>query len=48
MAKLSLLGKRKRTDGKDNLKDFFNEVIETVPANDPGTLAEKGYDSEDS
>lgn len=49
MAKLEMLGKRKRSHtGKDGLKDFFNEVIEEVPANDPGTLAEKGYDSDDS
>jgi AdoMet-dependent rRNA methyltransferase SPB1 len=48
MAKLELLGKRKRSSGGDGLKSFFNEVIEEVPANDPGTLAEKGYDSDDS
>jgi hypothetical protein len=41
-----MLGKRKRTNlGKNNVQDFFNEVIEEVPANDPGTLAAKGYDS---
>merc|ERR1712166_1493422 len=48
MAKLSLLGKRKRSAVDGQLKDFFNEEVEIVPATDPATLAEKGYDSEDS
>ena len=44
-----MLGKRKRSAAnKNGLKDFFDEVIEEVPANDPGTLAAKGYDSENS
>jgi hypothetical protein len=44
-----MLGKRKRSHtNKSGVKDFFDEVIEEVPANDPGTLAAKGYDSEDS
>ena len=45
----SMLGKRKRKDEGDGFKDFFgNEVIEEVPADDPGTLKLKGYESMDS
>ena len=45
----SVLGKRKRKDEGDGFKDFFgNEGIEEVPADDPGTLKLKGYESMDS
>ena len=46
----TVLGKRKRKDSIDDVRDFFRgEAIEEVPANDPGTLAQQdGYESLDS
>lgn len=44
-----VLGKRKRKGSADNVEDFFkNEVIEEVPANDPATREQAGYESADS
>ena len=49
--KKTVLGKRKRKDKVDDVADFFkSDIIQEVPANDPGTRAERngGYDSMDS
>ena len=48
--KKSLLGKRSRKDKDvDNVKDFFkSEQFDVVPADDPATLQEAGYESMDS
>jgi AdoMet-dependent rRNA methyltransferase SPB1 len=44
-----LVGKKRKRKDKDDVADFFTtEAIEEVPADDPATLQEQGYDPEDS